>query len=194
MSAPGWRELTPPPLVGGMSTDDFCDLVLAYPPSIARDWLVRRGWLAIPIHDYLDGPVIDAWGHLLPFLRDQSKGGLRLIAFVPRGDDPRVAVYEVSPTPEALLDLANDLPGNDWFLTDESLSFLLFRAEIDHYVIAGPREFVEAAAGCSVDEALRRFDKALESRGKTYLRWCWDRIGRHYRRVADAVLGRNGAG
>lgn len=178
MNSPNYKELSPPPSVGGMLPEEYCDIVLAYPPRLLPFWIKDRNWLAVPIDGHLHSADDDELARLAI---SSTNDALYAIAILPAAEQPRIAVYQVAADPITIEQFADEMHAHDWFLTDDALSFLVFVPELDHYVVAGTREFITRTCGMSPEVAITKWEDLLaETRKGSMTHWFFYRIFRHY--------------
>lgn len=123
------------------------------------DWLASRGWVAVPREsanhfDENDAVAISRAAELL------ECSGCYAVSIDLLLNSPPYPLYWVPLTEEALINFNGDFRGHfNYILIPSNIDFTILCTTDDHFVIAGPKKFVETALASDIETARNLFDE-----------------------------------
>jgi hypothetical protein len=120
--------------------------------QLRNEFLKDQGWIVVESGLHFDQADAE---RIAGAMRSTSKGKLLAILMEPLRNVEEALEFESSR--EGLLAFSRRCAHFSYVLSPEDFSFVVVCTTNDYYLVAGPRRFVEAALGNSVDEAWKRF-------------------------------------
>jgi len=132
--------------------------VVCKPNHFSSPWLQQKQWIVTPVADTIN-PMDAEW-----ITTASSALGVTIGYGISLDSDMDVEIYKVPLNQDALLDFSADVSLLNFVLVPSDLSFAILLEAGNYILIAGNKQFVRTAIGCSFSTATTMFlDYATDS-------------------------------
>lgn len=130
---------------------DLVEPIVCKPNQLSLTWLRKNSWIAVPVADTLN-PMDAEW-----IATASSDLGSTLGYAVSLDSNMAVETYRVPLNQESLLNFSAKVSLLNFVLVPADLSFAILLEAGNYFLVAGNKQFVRTAIGCSFSTAQTMF-------------------------------------